>query len=268
MGERFRPSGRGFTWPGGSMEAKPARPIPGACRKKTLAALLLGCLLTGCRNVPHEVALPPQTSDQALLDRVIPASRPSAEEPLAAPSASEEVGEGDGPLTLAAAIDFALRNNPRLRQASARVRAARAGEDIAFAPFLPDVGAHYRYSAFNVPVIPGGTFVPASLNGGVTNFSIAEAGVQWTLYDFGRTAGRYGQAVSQTQIEQLNFHRAKQTIAFEVARAYFRLLSARAVLRVREEALRQGESILKDTRVRRENGVADREAVLRAEVVV
>lgn len=237
------------------MEARAARTALRHCPKKTSSwLLLLGGLLTGCRALPHEVDLPPQTSDQALLDRVIPSSYPSPAEPPPEPVCAAETHEGDELLTLAAAIDFALRNNPRLRQASARVRAARAGEDIAFAPFLPDVGAHYRYSAFNVPVIPGGSFVPASINAGVTNFSIAEAGVQWTLYDFGRTAGRYGQAVSQTQIEQLNFHRAKQTIAFEVAQAYFRLLSARAVLRVREEALRQGESILRDTRVRRERG--------------
>jgi hypothetical protein len=166
------------------------------------------------------------------------------------------------------AITFALRNNPRLREAAARLEAARAGADIAFAPFLPEAGTNFRSSAFNIPVLPGGTFVPASLNGGATSFTLAEAGVQWTLYDFGRTSGRYGQAISHARIEELSLQRARQTIAFEVARAYFQALFARSTLRVQEQALRQAESILADTKARRANGVADREAVLRAEVEV
>jgi outer membrane protein len=176
----------------------------------------------------------------------------------------------DGPLTLGLdeAIRFALKNNPRLREAAARVEAAQAGVDIAFAPFLPEAGTHFRYSAFNLPVLPASNFVPANLSGGVTSFTIAEAGVQWMLYDFGRTGGRYGQAISQARIAKLALERARQTSAFEVSLAYFQALFAQAALRVREQAVRQAESILKDTLARREAGVADPEAVLRAEVEV
>jgi outer membrane protein len=176
----------------------------------------------------------------------------------------------DGPLSLslAEAIGFALQNNPHLREAAARLEGARAGVDIAFAPFLPEADTHFRYSAFNLPVLPGGSFVPASLSAGVTSFTIAEAGVQWTLFDFGRRGGRYGQAVSESHIEKLSLERARQTIAFEVSRAYFQALFARAVLLVREQALRQAEAILHDTKARRAAGVADPEAVLRAEVEV
>jgi outer membrane protein TolC len=172
------------------------------------------------------------------------------------------------PLTLADALAFALAHNPRLRELSARVDAARAGETIAFAPFLPEFGTRARYSAFTEPVIPGGAYVPASLAGGANSYSIAEAGTQWTLYDFGRTAGRYGQAVSQTRIAELQRTRGQQVVAFDVARGYFTLLQAQAVARVHHQALQQAEAILDDTRARREGGVADPEAVLRAEVEV
>src|SRR5262249_53585199 len=117
-----------------------------------------------------------------------------------------------GEFSLADAIAFALSNNPRLREALARISEVRAGEAIAFAAFLPDVGTSVRYSGFNVPVLPGGAFVPISLNGGVHSFSLAEAGVQWTLCDFGRTAGRYGQAQMQTVIAERQADRARETV--------------------------------------------------------
>ena len=171
-------------------------------------------------------------------------------------------------LTLERAVGFGLEHNPRLREATAQVSAARAAADVAFAPFLPTIGTGFRYSAFNLPVLPGGSFVPASLSSGVTSFAIAEAGIQWTVYDFGRTAGRYGEAVDRSRIEELSMTRRQQTVAFEVAQNYFRLLAAQAQLRVEEEALRQAESILADTQARFAGGVVQRETVLRAEVEV
>lgn len=234
----------------------------------TVISIVAVAFLAGCEAARPRIALPPAVSDQAVQARVLPVvheaspSRETEEPQASLPSSA------DGPLNLEQAIDFAMRNNPRLREAAARVESAQAGVDIAFAPFLPEAGTHFRYSAFNLPVLPAGTFVPASLNAGVTSFTLAEAGVQWTLYDFGRRGGHYGQAVSQSRIEQLSLQRARQTVAFEVCRAYFQSLFAQATLRVREQALRLAEKVLADTKARREAGTADREAVLRAEVEV
>jgi outer membrane protein TolC len=131
---------------------------------------------------------------------------------------------------------------------------------------LPEIGTSFRYSAFNVPVLPGGSFVPASLSSGVNSFAIAEAGVQYTLLDFGRRSGLYAQSVNQARIQELAWMRARQTIAFEAAQAYFRLLAAQVALQVREEAVLDAERILDDTKARRAGGIAERETVLRAEV--
>ena len=169
-------------------------------------------------------------------------------------------------MTLDEAVTWGLRDNPRLRQMSAYAAAAQAGADVAFAPFLPDFGASFRYSGFNLPVLPGGSFVPASLSAGVTSFTIAEMGVQYTITDFGRRSGRYGQAIHRAAIEAQASLRARQSVAFEVAQNYFRLLSAEATLRVAEESMRDAERILADTKARRDGGVAEKESVLRAEV--
>ncbi len=171
-------------------------------------------------------------------------------------------------MTLDETIAIALAQNPRLRQEMARLGGARADVDIAYAPFLPQIGTGFRYSDFSAPVLPGGSFVPASLNAGVKDFVIAEAGVQWTLYDFGRTQGHYAQSVERERIQALALSRARQTIAFETAQAYFRLLAAQANLKVRNEALQRATSVLDDTNSRFVNGDADREDVLRAEVEI
>lgn len=232
-----------------------------------LLGLLLAALLAGCETTaPRAPALAPPAAEPRAAESVLPVSgvalpQPRSLPPDAAPEACLE-------LDLEQAIGIGLRDNPRLREVAAQAQAARAGADIAFAPFLPEVNTGFRYSGFNLPVIPGGSFVPASLNAGVYAFSIAEAGVQWTLYDFGRTAGGYGQALSRARIDELTSVRARQTVAFDVARGYFELLFAQAFVRVNEQAVKQAESVLKDTRVRLNNGTADREAVLRAEVEV
>jgi outer membrane protein len=237
-------------------------------RRRMAIPILAAVFLAGCDALRPRIALPPAVSDQAVQARVLPVV-PEATPPKAGDAPPPPLPPPpDKPLNLEEAINFALKNNPRLREAAARVESAQAGVDIAFAPFLPEAGTHFRYSAFNLPVLPGGSFVPASLSAGVTSFSIAEAGVQWTIFDFGRRSGHYGQAVSRSRIEKLSLKRARQTIAFEVTQAYFQTLFARANLRVREQALRQAEKILRDTKVRREAGTADRESVLRAEVEV
>jgi outer membrane protein len=235
----------------------------------------LGITAASCRSQPR-ASKPPvarQTAPAATSVAAAPAEKPTG--PIlptsyqTSPITRLPPLEDDSlELTLEKAIRFGLANNPRLREATAQVSAARATADIAFAPFLPVIGTGLRYSAFNQPVLPGGAFVPASLSAGVTSFAIAEAGIQWTLYDFGRTAGRYGQAVDRARIEELSMTRREQTIAFEVAQAYFRLLAAESHLRVEDEALRQALSILEETQARLIGGVVQRETVLRAEVEV
>lgn len=210
--------------------------------------------------VPAAAALPPSVADAEMPER-LPAVLP---EPVAPPPAEPE--RPAELLTLADAVAIGVRDNPRLRQMAAQVQAARASADIAFAPFLPELGTGFRYSGFTVPVLPGGSFVPASLSTGVTSFMLAEAGVQYTIADFGRRKGHYGQAVHQARSQDLAWARARQTIAFEVTQAYLRLLSAQANVATREEALHDARRILEHTKAHREGGVAEREDVLRAEV--
>lgn len=236
--------------------------------------------LTSYRGNSNEFAYGPQSNNLQppreelpppvrLIDPRMPQSHSEAPSvPSGVVRISPEAEAGVEAMTLEQAVATALRQNPRLRQAAARVGGARAGAEIAYAPFLPQIGTSFRYSAFTEPVLPGGSFVPASLATGVNSFVVAEAGVQWTLYDFGRTQGRYDQAVDRARIEALALDRAKQTVAFEATQTYFRLLAAQANWQVRREAVERANAVLRDAESRFNNGTADRENVLRAQVEV
>jgi outer membrane protein TolC len=172
---------------------------------------------------------------------------------------------------LADAIAFALRNNPRLRAARAAIERARGQEQVAFAPFLPEVDLLGQYGSVSNNLGPGTPGPEGSVlesDFGTHSYAQTELGLQWTLYDFGRTGGRYRQAVAREGIAELQRVRADQTVEFDVAAAYLDVLLGNASIRVQEDAIRRAEAILADSQARRRAGVAEREEVLRAEVQV
>jgi outer membrane protein TolC len=179
------------------------------------------------------------------------------------------VSDSIPPLPLPEAVDFALQNNPRLRAALAAIEQARGQEAVAFAPFLPQVDLLNRYVATGKSTLPGSPGPTGVVNiSGPGPFQVyqSELQLQWTLYDFGRTAGRYGQARVREEIARFQSVRAQETVAYDVATAYLQALEAAALRRIAEETVRRAEAILEDTRARREAGVALRDDVLRGEV--
>jgi outer membrane protein len=167
------------------------------------------------------------------------------------------------------AIAYALRQNPRLRSARAAIERARGQEQVAFAPFLPQVDALGQYGATSSnlgPGVPGYAGFLRAINDEPHSYQETEIALQWTLYDFGRTGGRYRQASARERVTELQLARASQTVEFDVAAAYLDVLLARASRRVQEDAVRRAQATLDDTAARRQGGVALKEDVLRAEV--
>ena len=99
-----------------------------------------------------------------------------------------------------------------------------------------------------------------------TTFDLIEGNVQWLLLDFGRRLGRYEQARLASDIAGLQTDRAFQTVANEVAIAYYNVLRSQALRRTAQDALRRAEEELADARKREREGVVEREIVLRSEV--
>jgi len=184
-------------------------------------------------------------------------------------------------LTVAEAVALAFRYQPRLRAQLESIAQARGLEQIVFSTFLPTVAANYDVGEFSLGVggkpiplgkgLPGFAFLPGlgalpvGLNIG-TNFELAELKVQWLLLDFGRRLGRYEQARLANDVAQLQTDRAFQTVANEVAIAFYNVLRSQALRRTAQDALRRAEEELADSRKREREGVVEREIVLRSEV--
>jgi outer membrane protein TolC len=264
------------------------------------AALL--CLTVGCSHhafVPslgERVLAPANVADVPAPDAPEPAATPNAppgEEHKSAkpgdkaaparPGPALVVDDGPcPPFTLADAIALAFRLQPRLRASLESIEQARGREDIAFAAFLPSVTSAYSTGGFGLDAggvglpIPGGgafTFVP--FNGALpvgldihTGYELAELKLQWMVSDFGRRSGLYRQTGFAADIAQLQTQRAYQTVANDVAVAYYQLLRARSLHRIAQESVRRARDDLDVARKLAKGGVVERERVLRAETAL
>src|SRR5262249_47346972 len=188
-------------------------------------------------------------------------------------------------LTLPDDVALAFRLQPRLRASLESIRQAQGREDIAFAAFLPTVSSTYLAGGYHVQAggtgfpIPGGphsphfTVLPLPRSGPVglacaTGFEVAELKLQWLVCDFGRRLGRYNQAGLAVDIAQLQTQRAYQTVADDVAVAYYQVLRARSLHRIATESVRRAKDDLDVARKLAKGGVVEREKVLRAEVAL
>ena len=169
------------------------------------------------------------------------------------------------PVTLPEAISLAFANQPRLRAQLETIRQARGQEQIAFSAFLPLVGGADSVGGYSVgvggdavrisPALPNFNFVPflgfapVGLHAS-TEYELAELKVQWLLLDFGRRLGRYQQARLANDIAALQTDRAFQTVANDVAVAYYNVLRTQALRKTAKDALRRTEEELEDSQAR------------------
>ena len=206
---------------------------------------------------------------------------------MSLPSDSDEasldaIAANGKPLTLAEAIDLAFRSQPRLRAQIESIAQARGAQQIVFSTFLPMVAG----------VMMSGGYQPGS---GRHSRSELErpAGIQFLARPWSRAyrpqrSGRISSwpnsrsngcsstsAVAWASTSRpswsttslgLQTERAYQTVANDVAVAYYNVLRSQALRRTAQDALRRAEEELADARKREREGVVEREVVLRSEV--
>ena len=172
-------------------------------------ALTLG---GGCAPWDRPLPIPPEVSQAGVTARIVApfdldlSSKPGAEavnpatpghEP--SPPASHGLEPERTTFALADAIAFGLRHSPRLRSARAAIERARGQEQVAFAPFLPQIDLLGQYGVVSgtlAPGVPGNVGFLLAKGSGTRTYAETAVGLQWTVYDFGRTGGRYRQAVA------------------------------------------------------------------------
>lgn len=199
--------------------------------------------------------------------------------PPAPAAVSEEAvppnGSPAGQLSLPEAIQIAYRSQPRLRVYLEGIHEAQGNEEIAFSPYLPTLAGGISGGGFDLNVqgqvangftfLPIGGAVPIGLNL-ETGYGLGDVKLQWLICDFGRREGKYCQAKLGVEIASLQSDRAYQTVANEVAVAYYQVLRASSLRRIAEEAVRRATDDLDVARKLQKGGVIEREKVLREEV--
>jgi outer membrane protein len=242
-------------------------------------------------SAPEEISAPGKaTPDGATPPPAVPTNPPAAIDPTRVKSSESPRDTAIGPdfrqaLGLPEAIGLAFQLQPRLRASLESIQQARGRADIAYSAFLPTVSTGYSVGGFEFGVGGQGVPIPGSAGspafnffppGGVipvglnleSGYELAELKLQWLVCDFGRRMGQYNQAGLATDIAQLQTDRAYQTVADDVATAYYQVLRVRSLRRIAVESVRRATDDLDVARNLAKGGVIEREKVLRAEVAL
>ena len=166
------------------------------------------------------------------------------------------------PLSLPELTEYALRNNPRTRQAWFAAVAAAAGVGFAKGDDLPEVTAGLAF-ARTKPVSGTSGIASPWLNRYGPSISFS-----YVLFDFGAGDDRVDAAEYRLLAANLAQNRTLQDVIFLVEQAYYQLIGIEALVRVNEQILKNIETALEAVRRRRESGLATVADVYRAETQV
>ncbi len=181
---------------------------------------------------------------------------------------AEEVAKPQ-PLTVKQAISIALRNNPAVREAGARVEIANATTDRIRAEERVQMGLDSRYVYLSeVPTVaaavPG--FPPVVL--GSNGTWIGALAAQQLLYSGGRVQALVQQAADSARATAALGERTRQQVAYGAERACYLVLAAERERQVAQDSLAAAEEHYRVAQARYEERAAAQYDVLRAQVQV
>lgn len=178
-----------------------------------------------------------------------------------APAQAERLREA-APLSLPELTEFALRNNPRTRQAWFAARAAAAGVGVERADLLPQVTGNYGITRTQPVSATTGAESPWQ-----TRFGPAIS-LSYVLYDFGVRAHQIEAAEYRLLAANLTQNRTLQDVVLQVEQAYYQLLGLEALVRTNELSLKNSQTALEAVQKRRESGLATVADIYRVETQV
>ncbi|MCA9199720.1 MAG: TolC family protein, partial [Planctomycetales bacterium] len=177
-------------------------------------------------------------------------------------------------LSLEETIQLALASNPDLASASAQIAAADAVLCKARAEFYPKLGITEQYGVTNNPVM---SFM-YQLNQTRLNFAQdfndpqtvdnfhTQLRFQHSIYTGERRQHALHAAAAGSNAASLSLVALQNQMTYQVAEAYYRLLQARDLAKVRQQAVQQVQQHLDIVTTRFENDTAVKSDVLTVEV--
>ena len=169
-------------------------------------------------------------------------------------------------LSLADAVERTLKNNPQLKQEAASITAAQAGIEKAQANYYPQLAANGSYSRID----PTGfsqfgsqqfTFIPAD------NYNL-NLGIQFTVYDFGRTSEQVKLAKNGTKIAENSLLVTKQDLALATIQTVYQIHFLQEAIKVQDRQLNALNLALDQTKKLQQNGEATSYEVLTTQVQI
>jgi NodT family efflux transporter outer membrane factor (OMF) lipoprotein len=215
--------------------------------------LLATLALAGCITVGPDYA-PPANTAPAQWGQLDGAAEPAAD---AAPTGdlSQWWSRLQDPM-LAQLVDEALRANPDLQGAQARLRESRARRGIAAADFYPAVGASAT----------GSRVSPSEQVGGGPAREAYDAGfdASWEIDVFGSTRRSVEAADADVGAASANLEATQVTLAAEVAANYVEVRAQQALIRIARDNLASQTETLQIAEWREQAGLATRQDVEQA----
>lgn len=221
----------------------------------------------GSASPLKEGGLQPVQHVEAAADEELP---PPAAGGTGVPPVEEEQPE----LQLLSALNLAFISNPDLKSARERIRIADGLLASARAEFFPKLGFNETFNETNVPanafmfLLNQARF---SFNrnfnhpGFIDNF-LTQGALQQNVYSGGLLRARRQAAEAQRDADTHALASVQNELVFRVAEAYYRLLQARDLVEVRQEAVDQVRRLLQSVRVRFRANTAVKSDVLSVEV--
>ena len=179
-----------------------------------------------------------------------------------------------GPITLSESIKIALKNNPDIDLAIARIRQSEALIDEAASSFWPVISAFSEYmqgdspSSFLFKSIDQRKLPPGTDFNDPGWFENYEVGLQGrlNLFNGGRDLLRKRMAETGLEIHELDKKSVENALIASVIEGYFNALAAEDFIRIARDSVATVETQLKIMRVRYEAGGALKSDVLSLQV--
>jgi len=153
--------------------------------------------------------------------------------------------EKDKVLTLEEAVRIALENHPSIAAAREKVGAQQAVVGQQLAAYYPTISMGNSYRTANVA---GTTSSPEA----AFDFFTSQATFDMTLYNFGKREGAVQSSRDTLDATGYNYKTAVDGVVLGVKQAYYSVLQANALLKVREETVKDRELLLRQAQGGRE----------------
>lgn len=179
--------------------------------------------------------------------------------PAAEGSASQAATPSEGKvLRIEDAVRTALENHPSLKAAQEQVGAQEAVLGQQLGAYYPTISLNSSYASTN------STGSNSTSPQAFDSFS-SLATFSMTLYDFGKREGNVQSARETVRATQYAYTTTANNIAFSAKQAYYVYLQAAALLKVREQAIKDQQLLVNQARGFYEVGTKARIDVARAE---